>query len=133
SRLVFNSARDQVAGLIARNDATRIANLFERIASDERVLAIGYCDGDELRFPSHNMPSTFTCDKAARSNAESFSAFGSERGEILVSSFQLTVAGRVGHLVVLHDLTYSNKRGGEARNYLFLALAGVAFGAAALA
>jgi trehalose 6-phosphate synthase len=133
SRLVFNSARDQVAGFIARNEGTRITNLFERIASDERVLAIGYCDGDELRFSSRNMPSTFTCDKAARSNTESFSSFASETGDILVSSFPLTVAGRTGHLVVLHDLTYSDRRGGEARNYLFLALAGVAFGAAALA
>lgn len=133
ARLVFNSARDQVAGLIARNDAPRIASLFERIASDERVLAIGYCDGDELRYPSRNMPSSFTCDKAARSTSESFSAFGSETGDILVSAFPLTVAGRPGHLIVLHDLTYSDRRGGEARNYLFLALAGVAFGAAALA
>ena len=35
--------------------------------------------------------------------------------------------------MVLHDLDYADQRGGEARNYLFLALAGVAFGAAALA
>ncbi|PVE26133.1 trehalose-6-phosphate synthase [Microvirga sp. KLBC 81] len=133
SQLVFNSARDQVVSLLTRNDVGRLAGLFERIASDERVLAIGYCDGDELRSPTRNMPSTFTCAQAARSDTQSFSTIAAEGRNILVSSFPLAVAGQEGHLVVLHDLSYADKRGGEARNYLFLALAGVAFGAAALA
>ncbi|WP_243370517.1 alpha,alpha-trehalose-phosphate synthase (UDP-forming) [Microvirga solisilvae] len=133
SRLVFNSARDQVIGLLTRNETDRLAGLFERIASDERVLAIGYCDGEELRSPTRGMPASFACEKAARSDSESFSTITSEGRDILVSSFPLKVSGRTGHLVVLHDLSYADQRGGEARNYLFLALAGVAFGAAALA
>jgi len=133
SQLVFNSARDQVAGFLAGNDAGRLASLFERIASDERVLAIGYCDGAELRAPTRNMPSSFSCEQAARSEAESFSIINSEGRNILVSSFPLAASGREGHLVVLHDLSYADRRGGEARNHLLLALAGVAFGAAALA
>ncbi len=133
SRLVFNSVRDQITTLLARNDTAAISGLFERIASDERVLAIGYCDEDDLRFPSRNMPKTFSCEKASRSDTESFSTVQSQDHDILVSSFPLTVGGRTGHLVVLHDLSYADRRGWEARNYLFLALAGVAFGAAALA
>ena len=133
SQLVFNSARDQVAGLLATNDAGRLAALFERIASDERVLAIGYCEGEELRAPTRGMPSSFSCEQAARGETESFSTIRSQGHEILVSSFPLVASGREGHLVVLHDLSYADRRGGEARNYLFLALAGVAFGAAALA
>ncbi|WP_134500073.1 alpha,alpha-trehalose-phosphate synthase (UDP-forming) [Microvirga pakistanensis] len=133
SQLVFNAARDQVAGLLAGNDAGRLAGFFERIASDERVLAIGYCDGAELRAPTRNMPPSFSCEQAARGGAVSSSTISSEGREILVSSFPLTASGREGHLVVLHDLSYADRRGGEARNYLFLALAGVAFGASALA
>lgn len=133
SRLVFNSIRDQVGGLLASNDAQQIDTLFERIASDERVLAIGYCQGADLRFPSRNMPQTFSCEKASRSDTESFSTITTQDRNVLVSSFPLSVGGHPGHLVVLHDLSYADRRGGEARNYLFLALAGVAFGAAALA
>ncbi|WP_230530127.1 alpha,alpha-trehalose-phosphate synthase (UDP-forming) [Microvirga roseola] len=134
SRLVFNSVRDQVSTLLARNDAGQIASLFERIASDERVLAIGYCDGQRLLYPSSNMPPSFSCEQAARSETESFSIITTpENRNVLVSSFPLNVGGRSGHLVVLHDLSYADQRGWQARNYLFLALAGVAFGAAALA
>jgi len=133
SRLVFNSVRDQVGGLLAHNDARQIGILFERIASDERVLALAYCDRQDLRFPSGNMPESFTCAQASRSDAESFSTIRSQGRNILVSSFPLNAGGQTGHLVILHDLSYAEERGGEARNYLFLALAGVAFGAAALA
>ena len=112
SRLVFNSARDQVAGLLARNETDQLAGLFERIASDERVLAIGYCDGEALLSPTRNMPSTFACEKAARADTESFSVIGNEGRNILVSSFPLVASGREGHLVVLHDLSYADRRGG---------------------
>lgn len=133
SRLVFNSARDQVITMLAHNETDRVSGLFERIASDERVLAIGYCDGVELRSPTRNMPPSFVCEEASRSDSESFSTISNGGRDILVSAFPMKVAGRDGHLVVLHDLSYADRRGGEARNYLFLALAGVAFGAAALA
>ncbi|MCG7393514.1 trehalose-6-phosphate synthase [Microvirga sp. ACRRW] len=133
SQLVFNSARDQVSNLLTRNDAGRLTGLFERIASGERVLAIGYCEGDTLRSPTRSMPQSFSCEQAARSDTQSFSNITHDGQRILVSTFPLTVSGREGHLVVLHDLSYTDRRGGEARNYLFLALAGVAFGAAALA
>ena len=97
SRLVFNSVRDQVTGLLARNDAQQVAGLFERIASDERVLAIGYCDGQELRFPTVNIPRSFSCAEAARSDAESFSAVRNQDRNILVSSFPLNAGARQGH------------------------------------
>jgi trehalose 6-phosphate synthase len=133
SRLVYNSSRDQLVALLNRNEARQISGLFNRIASDERVLAIGYCDGNTLLFPSRNMPASFSCDQASRGGAESFSTVTSEGQELLVSAYPLEANGRQGHLLVLHDLSYADRRGGEARNYLFLALAGVAFGAAALA
>jgi trehalose 6-phosphate synthase len=133
SRLVFNSARDQVISLLARNDTQGLDGLFDRIASDERVLAIGYCGPDGMRFPSRQVLPSFTCEQASRSDVESSSVIHASDRNILVSAFPLNVNGRVGHLIVLHDLSYADRRGWEARNYLFLALAGVAFGAAALA
>ncbi|MGO4706934.1 trehalose-6-phosphate synthase [Microvirga sp. 2MCAF38] len=134
SRLLFNSARDQVASLLQKNDATDLNALFDRITSDERVLAIGYCDVSGLRFPTKNMPASFSCEQAARSNTETFSTLLEENRNILVSAFPLRIGnGQMGHLVILHDLSYADRRGWEARNYLFLALTGVAFGAAALA
>jgi len=69
------------------------------------VLAIGYCEGHELRFPTSNMPPSFSCAEASRSDAESFSIVRNQDHNVLVSSFPLNAGGRPGHLVVLHDLT----------------------------
>jgi trehalose 6-phosphate synthase len=134
SRLVFNSIRDQAVTLLSADDARTLTGLFDRIASDERLLAIGFCDQRQgLRPASKQMPASFNCEKAARSDDESFSTVTSEGRDILVGAFPLQARDRPGHLIVLHDLSYANQRGAEARNYLFLALAGAAFGAAALA
>jgi trehalose 6-phosphate synthase len=134
SRLVFNSIRDQVALHLSEGSGDRLPALFERITTDERLLAIGYCDtASALRFPSAQMPPDFTCEKAARSDKESFSVLAGDSRQILVGAFPIAVRGSAGHLIVLHDLSYVERRGTEARNFLFLALAGVAFGGAALA
>ncbi|NIX75093.1 alpha,alpha-trehalose-phosphate synthase (UDP-forming) [Microvirga terricola] len=132
SRLVFSTARDQIVDLMVRNDTEQIDRLFERVATDERVLAIGYCDGQELLFPTKNMPGSFSCAQAARSDSETFSTIRADDRDVLVSAFPLKANGRTGHLVVLHDMSYVQRRGAQARNYIFLALAGVALGAAAL-
>lgn len=132
SRLVFSTARDQIVDLLARNDTEQIDRLFERVATDERVLAIGYCDGQQLLFPTKNMPSSFSCAQAARSDAETFTTIPAGDRDVLVSTFPLKANGRAGHLVVLHDMSYVERRGAQARNSIFLALAGVALGAAAL-
>lgn len=134
SRLAFNSVRDQIPALLSRGDAHGIERLFERIAADERVIAIGYCDPQQgLRFPSREMPPSFSCDQMSRAQGESFSTIDGQGASVLVSAFPMNIAGQRGHLLILHDLSYAERRGGQARNYFFMALAGVALGAAALA
>ncbi|MBF9232713.1 alpha,alpha-trehalose-phosphate synthase (UDP-forming) [Microvirga alba] len=132
SRLVFSTARDQVVELLAHNDSAQVEKLFERIATDERVLAIGYCEGQQLRFQTKNMPSFFSCAQAAQSDGESSFTIREQGGNTLISAFPLNVNGRAGHLVVLHDMSFVERRGTQARSSILLALAGVALGAAAL-
>jgi trehalose 6-phosphate synthase len=134
SRLVFRSVRDQVVALLAVGEDRSLADLFERIASDERVLAIGYCEANgELRFASQLMPPTFSCVKAARAETETFAALSTDQRQLLVSTFPITADGKSGHLVVLHDLSFADERGAQARAYLILVLAGCALGGAAIA
>lgn len=134
SHLVFNSIRDQVAVSLADRAGEHLSVLFERIASDERLLAIGYCDvAGSLHFASKQMPATFTCENAARSEKESFSVLGTEGQQLLVGAFPISAREARGHLVILHDLSFAAQRGASARNFLTLALAAVALGAATLA
>jgi trehalose 6-phosphate synthase len=134
STLVFNSVRDELANLIATDSTARIDNLFERLALDERLRAVGFCDGNGvLLYRSKSTPSDFSCQKVARSNRGSFSTIELGGHPISVGSFPITAGTTSGHLVVLHDLTFAMQRGVQARTSVMIALASVALVGAALA
>src|SRR5687767_12657067 len=50
SSLILNSVHDSLVALARRSSRREMEVLFERIARDERVMAVGWCDGtDELQ------------------------------------------------------------------------------------
>jgi trehalose 6-phosphate synthase len=133
SVLVFNSMRDELANLLAVNATAKINNLFQRLALDERLLAVGFCDRDgSLRYRSELMPATFSCERVARSTSPSFSITEADERNVMVGSFPITAGKTGGHLVLLHDLTYAAQRSAQARTWITVALVGVALIGAAL-
>jgi hypothetical protein len=134
SRLVFNSMRDELAGLLAVGAAAPINNLFDRLTSDESLLAAGFCDHDGvLRYQSKLMPADFSCEKVARTASASFSTIESGGRNIVVSSFPVATRKAGGHLILLNDLTYAARRSAQARTWIIIALTAVALIGATLA
>jgi trehalose-6-phosphate synthase len=134
SKLVFNSVRDELANLLAVGATAQIDDLFDRLALDERLLAVGFCDREgSLRYQSKLMPANFSCEKVARAASASFSAIGSEERRLLVGSFPIATDKTSGHLILLHDLTFAQQRSAQARTWIAISLTGVALIGAALA
>jgi trehalose-6-phosphate synthase len=134
SKLVFNSVRDELANLLTVGATAQIDDLFGRLALDERLLAVGFCDREGfLRYRSKLMPTNFSCEKVARTTSASFSAIGSDDRRLLVGSFPIATDKTSGHLVLLHDLTFAEQRSAQARTWITIALTGVALIGAALA
>jgi trehalose 6-phosphate synthase len=133
SVLVFNSMRDELTANLAAGASAKINGLFQRLAHDERLLAVGFCDRDgSLRYRSDLMPADFSCEKVSRTTSASFSTIEVDQREIMVGSFPVTAGRTSGHLVLLHDLTYAAQRSAQARTWITAALAGVALAGAAL-
>lgn len=134
STLVFNSVRDELANLLAAEATARIDDLFDRLALDERLLAVGFCDRKSLLlYRSKLMPANFSCEKVARTASPSFSAIVSDERSLVVGSFPIVTDKTSGHLILLHDLTFAEQRGAQARTWITIALAAVALIGAALA
>jgi trehalose 6-phosphate synthase len=134
SRLVFNSMRDELANLLTVGAAAPINNLFDRLASDKSLLAVGFCDRDGvLRYQSKLMPADFSCEKVARTASPSFSTIDSEGRSIIASSFPIVTRKADGHLILINDLTYAAQRSAQARIWIIIALTGVALIGATLA
>ncbi len=134
STLVFNSIRDSLPGLIEAENPKALKNVLERVALDERILAVGIClHGGPPDLTSKLMPVAFSCEKVARSDSESFSTFLVDGHPLLVGSFPISVREGKGHFVILNDLSFAQKRGLEASFYLSALLGGIVLASALLA
>jgi len=134
SVLAFNSALDDFTTLLEEHNAKRIVALFDRMALDEQLLAVGFCDQDGiLLYKTKEMPKGFTCKQATLRKIPTFSTLRLDRSRLLVSSFPVAASGEHGHLVLVHDLALVEQRGAEARMWTIVVLVGVVFLAAAFA
>jgi trehalose 6-phosphate synthase len=127
SKLIFVLTRDDMTRMLTERQNT-VQPLFERIAADEKVLAVGFCDNSgALRYATQLMPTSFTCAKVSRSETSSFSFVRMAGHQLLIGAFPLKAAG--GHFVILNDLGFVEKRGAKVtRTFLatFIAIIFVA-------
>src|SRR5262245_43042820 len=63
SSLVFNSVRDRIAEGLAATAGGNLVPFFERLAGDERFLALGFCGEDgRLQYATKQMPRSVRCE-----------------------------------------------------------------------
>jgi trehalose 6-phosphate synthase len=134
SVLAFNSALDEFTSLLNDHNSKGIIGLFERMALDEELLAVGFCDDQgALLYQTKEMPKSFTCKEATLRKTPTFSTLRLGRRQLLMSSFPIGPTGERGHVVLVHDLAQVEQRGAEARVGTIVVLIGVVFLAAAFA
>ena len=132
SNLIFNSLRLSLGSLLAIDAGSAINELFDQVALDERVLAVGFCDPEgRILFRSKLIPEGFSCE-ALQASAEiqsgtgTFSIVETVHASLLVGHYPFSAEGISGNLVVLHDLSFAGRRSAEARRYLTYLIIGLA-------
>ncbi|MBI4725318.1 MAG: trehalose-6-phosphate synthase, partial [Rhodomicrobium sp.] len=134
SALVFNSIRDGLPGLLEAENPRALKNVLERVALDERILALGICLNEGTpKYTSKLMPVTFSCEKVARSDSASFSTLLVDGHSLLAGSFPISLRQGKGHFVILNDMSFGEKRVLKARFYLSVVLGGIVLASALLA
>jgi trehalose 6-phosphate synthase len=126
SRLVYSSIQGPVRRALADGDLLRLASILQGVADDDRILAVGLCNEDgELTGATSLMPSTFSCERVARAEGESFSNIVNDGRRVLVGSFPINTRDSRTYLTVLHDLSYIDARSGQVQIYVVAALFGL--------
>lgn len=130
SQLIFNTVHDTVAALTRDGQTADIERLFRRIAEDERVLAIGLCTADgKLQVTAGTWPALIGCPAAGPALPQSmFRVTRLSGGSVLLSTFSLVAAkDPVGTVLIVHDLSFIERRGSDTRLYLagLLAMVGL--------
>ncbi len=133
SRLIFRSIRDQLLANLA-NPENDLTPYLERIAEDERLLALGYCsEAGKLRHATSLMPKTVSCEKLGQGKSDTFDTISNAGSRAHVSSIALGAGAKSGHLLVVHDLSFIDQRSSQAKFYTIVALTGAALGLGMLA
>lgn len=133
SLLIFRSIREPVLAKLAHPD-NDLTPYLERIAEDERLLALGYCSEDgKLLYATALMPKTVSCAKLSQRDTGTFDIVSGAGSRAHVSSIALGAGAKSGHLLVVHDLSFIDERSKQAELYTVVALTGAAIGLGMLA
>ncbi|MBY0469942.1 trehalose-6-phosphate synthase [bacterium] len=105
----------------------KIQKLFSRAIQDERLYAIGFCDtkGD-LLYKTDTFPSSVSCEPQSQGESHT-RVLQLPQGPLHLAYQNVADAGKTyGQLVLMHDLSFIQRRSSETKGYLvyfFIALA----------
>jgi trehalose 6-phosphate synthase len=134
SRLVFNSIRDQVADSLAGAESAHLVPFFERLTEDERLLALGYCgESGRLEHATRSMPKGIGCPSPDLTKNGTFARVYVDGQRLLMGAFPLSVGAARGDLIILHDLSFVDKRAFRARRYAVIAIVTIILGTGLIA
>jgi trehalose 6-phosphate synthase/phosphatase len=133
AQLVAHSIEGSVAGFLERRDSKGLANYLAAITTDERLMAIVLCDdGTNALLATDRTPAEIDCSVRRDIGESGSSIVKLADGSVEVSSFPMGSAnGKAITALIVHDLSFIDRRQSSARNYV-LALAGVAASVLAL-
>jgi trehalose 6-phosphate synthase len=133
ARLVASSAGDALVSREERHDDAGVETLLTGITRDERIMAAGLCDErDQPRRATVLYPSDLRCDEVrmragAHAREPWYFAFAQPGGPVHVSALPLD-GDRAPLLVLVHDLSYVERREADIRVLMLAAFAVLALG-----
>jgi trehalose 6-phosphate synthase len=129
--LIVQTAQDPLVELLrsGRGARERVLRYFDRIAEGQRVFALGFCDpAGKLLYATRVFPEAVRCAKGERREARN-SVLELNDGPLHVSANPIITEGQVlGELMIVHDMSFAERRSEDTRKYvlwLFAAIAAV--------
>lgn len=125
--LVTNALSDSVAEALQSGNITRLQSVFNRSVQDERLVAIALCSKDGLLLHrTEGYPLDLKCEQATKISQQPEPVLQLPSGTVQVGLHAVNdEAGRIADLVVLHDLSFIERRSQDTRKYLIWMIAGL--------
>jgi alpha,alpha-trehalose-phosphate synthase [UDP-forming] len=123
--LVATALSESVADALQEPRGRKLQAVFDRAAQDERLVAIGLCSpADEVTRRTQGFPKDLTCQQARELATAKDPALKLEGGPVHVSVHPITAdSGPAGTLVLMHDLSFIERRSQDTRKYLIILIA----------
>ena len=125
--LMTNALSDSVSEALQTGSQTRLQSVLNRSAQDERLVGIALCDkGGVLLTRTEGFPSDLTCAIATTISQQTDTMLPLPGGSVQVGLHPVNdESGHIADLVVLHDLSFMERRSQDTRKYLIWLIAGL--------
>src|SRR5438105_11189125 len=127
--LIAQTAQEPLSELMRdpRGARSRVQRYFERIMQGERIYAIGLCDrAGHLAFASPTFPQAVQCPPPEQRDARSW-VLQLRDGPLHVSANPVAGdAGPLGSLMIVHDMSFVERRSADTKKYVLWLFAGIA-------
>lgn len=122
SRMVSNTLDEPLAELLHKRERSQINKLLLRATQDERLMAVGVCDETEkLIYRTIAFPAGLSCKTMEKSNKDPVNLVRLPQGPVHVVVNPLDFEGvQVGSLVLVHDMSYMERRSADTRKYVII-------------
>jgi trehalose 6-phosphate synthase len=125
SQLIANTLQEPLGDLLYQGNKKKINSLFARALQDERLFALGYCDGQgKLLYHTPAFPISHGCPPPNSSGKVLPSLLQLPRGLVHVAVNPLLIDGvPSGSLILLHDMSFVERRSADTRKYIVILFA----------
>jgi len=128
SNLIANTVQEPLEEMIAAHSPMRIATYFQRLTNDERLYAIGLClPGEATPMATGAFPGEVKCGALDAYRTQGEHLLRTAKGVVHVAVRPLTSpTGEPAELILVHDMSFIERRSEETRRYLFWFFAALA-------
>ena len=129
SQLLANTLHEPLRDYIPQRASSQISQLFQRMVQDERLYAVAFCDDGATTplYRSATYPEALGCGPGGGVGKHE-SVVSLPEGSVHVAESALDDHGRrLGKLILLHDMSFIERRSADTRKYVIglFALLGV--------
>ena len=129
SALVVQTAQEPLVELLrsGRGARERVLRYFDRIAEGQRIFALGFCEpSGKLLYATRVFPEAVRCARGERREPRNF-VLELADGALHVSANPIAADGQVlGELILVHDMSFAQRRSEDTRKYVIWLFAGIA-------
>ncbi len=121
AQLLMTSMRQPVSDLVAHDDRARLQHYLEQITADKRLLAVAVCrPGGGTIVRTELMPRAVSCELGPMTKQAAERTVELPSGSVEISRFDFDSAPAPYRVLLVHDLSFVDRRQRTARDFLFL-------------
>jgi len=120
SQSLANAMHEPLTEYVPAGARDKILQLFDRAIRDERLYAVAFCDpAGKVLYQTLTYPKSLGCRETPKDGKRPPALLTLQEGSLHVAESKLdNEAGNLGRLILVHDISFIERRSAETRKYI---------------